>query len=112
MAVTPAVNEVRAAVLARLTKLRENMETLVVSVAGGSRSLADVFAAVQHCDASSNGDEVVVEGFVYLVKIAEALPGVGKVRARRILAEFGLTERTRVRDVPPTMREAIVAALS
>lgn len=50
--------------------------------------------------------------FVYLVKIAEAVPGVGKVKARRALEALGYGERTRVGDVPKSGHAALVGALT
>ncbi|MGA0131577.1 MAG: hypothetical protein ACO3KE_03200, partial [Ilumatobacteraceae bacterium] len=61
-------------------------------------------------DASSEDAEVC--SFVYLVKIAEAVPGIGKVKARRILEQHHLSERTRVGDVPLQVRALLVEALS
>jgi hypothetical protein len=39
------------------------------------------------------------------------LPGVGKVRARRVLAEHGCGERTRVNQVPVDVQGKLVEAL-
>jgi hypothetical protein len=49
---------------------------------------------------------------VYLVKIAEAVPGIGKVKARRLLEQHHLSERTRVGDVPLQVRALLLEALS
>jgi hypothetical protein len=90
-------------ILARATKLRHDIDALVAAVAAGSLTLAQVFER-------SISDTVY--GFVYLVKVAEALPGIGKVRARRVLEEHGLGERTRVSEVASSMRDGLVKALS
>jgi hypothetical protein len=95
MAATPGVLE-------RLTARRRDMESLVAQVAAGRLSLAEVL---------SRSDHDATYGFVYLVKIAESLPGIGKVRARRVLADFALGERTRVSEVPLSTRAPLVAAL-
>ena len=97
MAVSPE------SVLSEMTRLRVAIENLIASVAAGRTSLRDVLQRADH-------DHVC--GFVYVVKIAEALPGIGKVRARKVLSDHGLGERTRSRDVPATDRDSIVAALS
>jgi hypothetical protein len=96
MAATPNVLE-------QLTVRRRDMESLVAEVAAGRISLNEVLSRSDH-DATA--------GFIYLVKVAEALPGVGKVRARRVLAEFSLGERTRVSEVPRATRAPLVAALA
>lgn len=57
-------------------------------------------------------DDDFVVGYVYLVKFAEAVPGVGKVKARRALAGLGYGERTRTGEVPVGARDAVVEALT
>ena len=96
MAATPNVLE-------QLTVRRRDMESLVAEVAAGRISLNEVLSRSDH-DATA--------GFIYLVKVAEALPGVGKVRARRVLADVSLGERTRVSEVPRATRAPLVAALA
>jgi len=53
----------------------------------------------------------VASRFVYVVKIVEALPGVGKVRARRLLESLGLGERDRVGDLRPETTAALLRGL-
>lgn len=91
-----------SSVFERLAARRRDMESLVAQVATGRLSLAEVL---------SRGDHDATYGFVYLVKVAEALPGVGKVRARRVLADFSLDERTRVSEVPNKIRTQLLTAL-
>lgn len=102
MAVTPTVAQ-RIDVLARLTRLRHDLESLIQQVAQGTLSVAQVLAL---------SERDLPARFVYLVKIAEAAPGVGKVRARRVLESLGYGERTRVGDVPPGGFAALVGALT
>lgn len=96
MAATPSVLE-------QLTARRRDIDQLVAEVAGGRLSLSEVF---------SRSDHDVAAGFIYLVKVAEALPGVGKVRARQVLAAFSLGERTRVSEVPRATRAQLATALA
>ena len=118
MAVTPAVDERNQVVLARLTQRRQAIETLIASVAHESNgvprvSLAQVFErAGNPAEAASENADAQVCRFVYVVKIAEALPLVGKVRARRALADLGLGERTRVGDMSLAQRAALREALT
>lgn len=112
MAVLPETAEHRATpsqrvahrdeVLARLVQLRQRLEAVIADVAEGRSTLAQVFER-------SVSDEAT--GMVYLVKLAEVLPGVGKVRARRVLAEHGYGERTRVNQVPVDVQSKLVEAL-
>jgi hypothetical protein len=102
MAVTPAVAD-QNAVHARLTRLRADINSWITRVADGSVSIAQVLQL---------GDDDAVIRFVYLVKFAEAVPGVGKVKARRVLASLGYGERTRTGEVPADARATLVEALS
>lgn len=102
MAVTPAVQQQADEVLARLSQRRQAIESVIASVANTSLTLARVFERVEN--------EPVYQ-FVYLVKLAEAVPGIGKVRARRILAELNLGERTRVAEVTVMQRESLLKVL-
>jgi len=95
MAATPNVLE-------QLTARRRDMESLVAEVAAGRISMNEVLSRSDH-DATA--------GFIYLVKVAEALPGVGKVRARRVLADFSLGERTTRAQLTAALLEARSAAL-
>jgi hypothetical protein len=106
MAVTPAVALTRHDTLTRITAHRQALQAVINDVTAGRLSLVDVFrraAAADHDDASRQ---------VYLVKLAEVLPAIGKVRARRVLADHGLGERTRVGDVPVAVQQSLCAALS
>jgi hypothetical protein len=116
MAMTPVKDRRSDEVMQRLTRLRNGIDQLVASVRDGHVTLADVFAradggAIVDSPATVS-DDAQVCSFVYLVKVAEALPGVGKVRARRILEEHGLGERTRVGAVAHEVRAALVEALT
>jgi hypothetical protein len=106
MAVTPAVALTRHDTLTRITAHRQALQAVINDVTAGRLSLVDVFrraAAADYDDASRQ---------VYLVKLAEVLPAIGKVRARRVLADHGLGERTRVGDVPVAVQQSLCEALS
>jgi hypothetical protein len=42
------------------------------------------------------------------VKLIERLPNVGKVKARRILSDMALTERSHLSDLTPEQRSLII----
>jgi len=111
MAVTPVVDQRSDKVLARLAQRRAQLEAVIGAVHGHSLSLSDVFARAGDPNVATLEPDALVCRFVYLVKIAEALPGVGKVRARRVLADHGCGERTRVGDVAVNDRDTLVQAL-
>ncbi len=111
MAVTPAINQRSDEVLARVTQRRQALELLIESVLRATTSLADVFERAGDPRLATDVPDAMVCRFIYLVKIAEALPNIGKVRARRVLADHQLDERTRVGEVPVGLRGALVEAL-
>ncbi|NQW67671.1 MAG: hypothetical protein HQ454_00050 [Acidimicrobiaceae bacterium] len=111
MAVTPAMNQRSEEVLTRVTQRRQALELLVESVIQATTSLADVFERAGDPQLATDVPDAMVCRFIYLVKIAEALPNIGKVRARRVLAAHQLGERTRVGEVPFGQRGALVEAL-
>ena len=51
-------------------------------------------------------------GPVKVVAVAEVVPGVGKVRARRLLEALGIAEGTRWADLGPEGQRRLAAALS
>ena len=51
-------------------------------------------------------DEVV--GKMKVVTVLESLPGVGKVRARRLMEDIGISETRRVRGLGAQQRESLL----
>ena len=85
-----------------LTELRDEIARLCDDVAVGRLSLLTVFAGTEDEDAS------LANNYVYVVKLIERIPGVGKVKARRILSELDISERCHVGDLTPEQRSIIV----
>jgi hypothetical protein len=85
-----------------LTELRDEIARLCDDVAAGRLSLQTVFTGTEDEDAS------LANNYVYVVKLIERLPGVGKVKARRILSELGISERCHVGELTPGQRSIIV----
>lgn len=67
----------------------------------GALSLEELF------DQAKNDD---VAGKIKILAVLESLPGVGKVKARRIIEDIGISESRRVRGVGSQQREALLAA--
>ncbi len=67
----------------------------------GSVTLPEVLA-------QAKGDDVV--GKLKVLALLESLPGVGKVQARRIMEEIGISESRRVAGLGAQQREALLAA--
>ncbi|MFM8867807.1 MAG: hypothetical protein ACKOFZ_05925 [Ilumatobacteraceae bacterium] len=93
----------RGEVLEELAQLRSSMDATIATVASGDRSVAEVFAAAEH-------DSAV--GYLYAVKVLEADPRVGKVRARRVLDDLGLGETTRISDLGAERVASILAEVA
>ena len=55
-------------------------------------------------------DEVV--GKMKMLTVLESLPGLGKVKARRLMEEIGISETRRVQGLGQKQREALFARLS
>ena len=47
---------------------------------------------------------------VYLVKLLDVFPGLGKVAGRRLMADLGLSQFTRVCDLTTADRDALLQA--
>lgn len=59
---------------------------------------------------SADNDDIV--GKMKVVAALEALPGVGKVKARRIMDEIGISETRRIRGLGDQQRRALREAFS
>ena len=46
-----------------------------------------------------------------MLSLLESLPGVGKVKARRIMEDIGISETRRVRGLGPQQRQALLEQL-
>lgn len=47
-----------------------------------------------------------------VLSLLESVPGLGKVKSRRLMAEIGIAESRRVRGLGPEQRKALLAALA
>lgn len=56
---------------------------------------------------AAESDEAI--GKLKVSALLEALPGVGPVRAKQIMAEVGIAETRRVRGLGPHQRDALVS---
>jgi len=88
----------RTTALARVAEQRARREQLVAALADGSLGLDEVISARQE---DRWGD-------VKLLTVLEAVPGARKVGTRRAMAEHGLGERIRLRDVDDEQAEILL----
>jgi hypothetical protein len=79
-------------------RLRDERASIVAAIATGAVDIGDL-----------QGDALAAP--VKVVVLAQAVPGVGKVRSRRALESLGVDDSERWGDIDPAMTDRIVAAL-
>ena len=89
---------------ALLTELRQEIANLCQQIASGQRSFLDVISLAE-------SNRTAAESYVYVVKALEAESSVGKVRARRIMADLGIAERCNIGSLTTQQIEQLKAAL-
>ncbi len=65
----------------------------------GSTTLAELLAKTE-------SDDII--GKMKVLSVLEALPGVGKVKARRTMEDIGISETRRLRGLGDKQREALL----
>ena len=89
----------RQAALDKAAAARRQRAELKEKLKMGSLSLRELFDQSEH-------DEVV--GKIKVLAVLESLPGVGKVRARRIMEEVDISEARRVRGLGEQQRKSLL----
>lgn len=79
--------------------MRMEMNEVRARLADSSLSLADTLL-------STDPDSAI--GRLYVVKLLESLPGVGKVQARRVMSDIGIAEKYRVAELGTDHRAALL----
>jgi hypothetical protein len=103
MANPPALTpEQRAAALQKAAEARAARAELKEKLKMGSVTLSDALAKADSSD---------VIGKLKVLALLESLPGVGKVKARRIMEDIGISESRRVRGLGPQQRQALLSQL-
>ena len=101
MATPPQLSpEQRAAALAKAAEARAARAEIKARLKMGSLSLKDALA--------SSDDNV---GKLKVVSLLESLPGVGKVKARRVMDEIGIADNRRVQGLGAQQRASLLEAL-
>ncbi|MCR6494621.1 integration host factor, actinobacterial type [Cellulomonas sp. P24] len=99
MALPPLTPEQRAAALEKAAAARQARAEIKNRLKYSQGSLSEVIAQGQQ-------DDVI--GKLKVVALLESLPGVGKVKARAIMSEVGISETRRVRGLGPHQVKALV----
>ena len=103
MALPPLTPEQRSAALLKAAAARKARAELKVRLKSSGASLADVLDEGQT-------DEAV--GKMKVLAVIEAMPGVGKVRAQRIMETLEISPSRRVRGLGTHQRQALLKAFS
>jgi len=103
MATPPQLNpEQRAAALAKAAEARAARAELKSKLKMGTVTLRDALA---------NADTDNVVGKLKVINLLESLPGVGKVKARKVMDEIGIADTRRVRGLGSQQRQALLDQL-
>ena len=91
--------EQRAAALAKGAEARKARAEVKEKLKIGSLTLSSLLD-------SADKDEIV--GRMKVVSVLESLPGIGKVKARRIMEEVGIAESRRVQGLGAVQRRRLL----
>ncbi len=103
MALPPLTPEQRAAALDKAAAARRSRAALKVRLKSSNCSLEDVLD-------SGATDEAI--GKMRVVAVLESMPGVGKVRAGRLMDSLHISPSRRVRGLGVKQREALLKAFA
>lgn len=95
--------EQRAENLAKAARVRRERAELKDKLKMGLVTLPELLERAE-------SDDVVAK--MKLVSVIESLPGVGKVKARRLMEEIGIAEARRVRGLGVQQRVALLEAVA
>jgi hypothetical protein len=91
--------EQRRAALDKAAQARQKRAEVKEQLKSGRLSLSDLFA-------QGDADEMV--GKLKVVSMLESMPGVGKVRARRLMQELDISESRRLRGLGDNQRRRLL----
>jgi hypothetical protein len=100
VALPPLTPEQRAAALAKAAVARRERAAAKNRLKYSQGSLADVI---------QEGKDNEIIGKMKVSALLESLPGVGRVRARQIMDEVGISESRRVRGLGSNQAAALIA---
>jgi len=89
----------RKSVIAHAYSLRCEMSQILLKISDGTLKLSDVLIENADHDATKR---------LYIVKALEAIQSVGKVKARRLMADLEITEKRRIEGLTPNERQALL----
>ena len=95
--------EQRSAALEKAAAARRARAELKEKLKMGSTSLPELFD-------QAKGDEIV--GKMKVLAVLESLPGLGKVKARRLMEEVGISETRRIQGLGENQRKTLLEKLT
>lgn len=100
MSPSPVItNKQREAVIEKARTLRVEMADVRGRLASASLSLTESLRTA---------DPEAAVNRLYVVKLLESLPGVGKIQARRVMSEIGIAEKCLVVELGVDQRAALM----
>jgi hypothetical protein len=99
MALPTLTPEQRTQALAKAAEARKKRAVVKAELKSGKRTLADVLNY-------STGDDTL--GKMKVSNVLESLPGVGKVRAQKLMEELDISASRRVRGLGAKQREQLL----
>ena len=103
MATPPQLSpDQRAAALAKAALVRVARAELKDKLKAGSMSLTECFEAAESDDVAAK---------LKVLTMLESLPGVGKIKARRIMDDIGIADSRRVKGLGAQQRIALIQQL-
>ncbi len=91
--------EQRAAALEKAAKARKERAEIKDHLKAGRVSLKELLDKAEH-------DEII--GKMKVLAVLESLPGIGKVKARRLMEEIGISEARRLQGLGTNQREQVL----
>ena len=102
MALPVLTPEQRAQALAKAAEARKKRAEVKGELKSGKRTLADVLKTA--------GDDGTL-GKMKVSTVLESLPGVGKVKARKIMEDIGIADNRRVQGLGAVQKQALLDQL-
>jgi hypothetical protein len=99
----PLTDGERTAARLKATAARAERADIKAKLKSGQATVAEVIDA---------GRTVEAIGRLRVAELLESLPGVGKVKARRLMEEVGISETRRVQGLGEKQRKALFEKLS
>ena len=93
----------RLAAVSPLRLLRQQMDALLEQVGSGSLNIDSILL---------QGDLDEVSGVLYICKLVEVVPGIGKVKARQLLARMNVSETEQTGNLTLDQRNKLVKLIA